>query len=123
MNSTINCLIKRTVANSIHLFRNKLPILFVKFGVLAPTIRDNLELATRFQRKSSVFTHFYFMFSRVPKRVKMPQGPIIKLSVGDNFTIALLASGEMFGWGANENGQLKLDSSYLAEPTPIKVST
>jgi alpha-tubulin suppressor-like RCC1 family protein len=51
----------------------------------------------------------------------MSQGPVIKLSVGDNFTIALLASGEMYGWGANENGQMKLDSSYLAEPTPIKV--
>lgn len=59
-------------------------------------------------------------FSRVPKRIKL-QGPVIKLAAGDNFTLALLASGEIYGWGSNENGQLKLDSQYLTEPTLIKL--
>lgn len=60
--------------------------------------------------------------TRTPKRVKIPRGPVIKLAAGDNFTMALLASGEMFGWGANENNQLKLEASnYLPDPTPIKV--
>jgi alpha-tubulin suppressor-like RCC1 family protein len=95
----------------------------VKSGVLAPTTLDNWELVTQFQRKSQKMFRNYMSeyFSRVPKRVKMPQGPVIKLCAGDNFTLALMTSGEIFGWGANENGQLKLDSNYLADPTPIKV--
>lgn len=68
------------------------------------------------------FTKKYIIFSRVPKRVKIPQGPVIKIVAGYDHTLALLSTGEVYGWGSNENGQLKIDSAnFLPEPTLLKV--
>jgi alpha-tubulin suppressor-like RCC1 family protein len=64
----------------------------------------------------------YEFCRRVPSKVKLPKCPVIKLAAGDNFTVALLATGELYGWGSNENFQLKLENTHLAEPTLIKVS-
>ncbi|CAD5223421.1 unnamed protein product [Bursaphelenchus okinawaensis] len=62
--------------------------------------------------------------TRVPKRVKIPQGPIIKISAGSDHTLALLSTGEVYGWGSNKNGQLKIDSAeFIPEPILLKLGS
>lgn len=47
---------------------------------------------------------------------------MIKITAGDDHTLALMSTGEVYGWGSNTNGQLKIDSaSFLHEPTLLKV--
>ncbi|KAI6186395.1 Kinase domain-containing protein [Aphelenchoides besseyi] len=58
--------------------------------------------------------------TRTAKRVKVPHSPFIKVVTGFNHSLVLLATGEVYGFGDNANGQMKIDSSYIAEPTLIK---
>ncbi|CAD5232284.1 unnamed protein product [Bursaphelenchus xylophilus] len=62
--------------------------------------------------------------TRIPKRVKVPQGPVIKISAGYDHTLALLSTGEVYGWGSNKNGQLKIDSAeFISEPILLKLGS
>ncbi|KAI6223653.1 Kinase domain-containing protein [Aphelenchoides fujianensis] len=61
--------------------------------------------------------------TRIPKRVKLHECPIIKLVAGDNHTLAFSATGEVYGWGLSTDGQLKINQEVVAEPTLIKLGS
>uniref|UniRef100_A0AC34PV47 Uncharacterized protein n=1 Tax=Panagrolaimus sp. JU765 TaxID=591449 RepID=A0AC34PV47_9BILA len=55
---------------------------------------------------------------REPKKIRTISGPIVKISVGDDHNVVLMASGEAFVWGSNSKEQLKyLNQSFLDTPT------
>uniref|UniRef100_A0AC35G286 Uncharacterized protein n=1 Tax=Panagrolaimus sp. PS1159 TaxID=55785 RepID=A0AC35G286_9BILA len=55
---------------------------------------------------------------REPKLIRGVSGLILKVCVGDNHNIALMASGEAYVWGSNSNGQLKqMNQSFIESPT------
>ncbi|KAE9555617.1 hypothetical protein FO519_001195 [Halicephalobus sp. NKZ332] len=53
-----------------------------------------------------------------PKRIQGISGPILKVTVGDDHNVVLMATGEVYVWGSNSNGQLKqINQSFLDSPT------
>lgn len=59
---------------------------------------DNDKGQLRSEVKDAVF---HFQLARFPET-----RPVLKISCGWDFTLALLETGEVFGWGSNSYGQL-----------------
>lgn len=53
----------------------------------------------------------------VPHRVKRIQGEVLQASIGQDFGVALCASGTLHSWGENKNGELGT-ADYLTRTTP-----
>ncbi|VDN04951.1 unnamed protein product [Thelazia callipaeda] len=69
--------------------------------------------------------HGDFVMRREPSKVTdLSNKYCIKISAGDEHTIVLIGSGELYVWGSNSAGQLKqLNLPHVAKPTFFKVGS
>src|SRR5262249_50719756 len=61
-------------------------------------------------------------FISVPQMVALPQGTVVKaIGAGEAFGVALNASGKLFSWGIDLNGQLGDGGHRTASAVPVRV--
>uniref|UniRef100_A0AC34F764 Uncharacterized protein n=1 Tax=Panagrolaimus sp. ES5 TaxID=591445 RepID=A0AC34F764_9BILA len=79
---------------------------------------DKFELWSWGTNSQGQLGHGDTIARREPKMIRGVPGLIIKICVGDNHNIALMASGEAYVWGSNSHGQLKqMNQSFIESPT------
>lgn len=61
-------------------------------------------------------------FVATPQKVKLPRGTVVKaIGAGEAFGVALNASGKLFSWGIDLNGQLGDGGHRTASAVPVRV--
>uniref|UniRef100_A0A914CE20 Uncharacterized protein n=1 Tax=Acrobeloides nanus TaxID=290746 RepID=A0A914CE20_9BILA len=89
-----------------------------------PTSETFYEVWTWGNNEFGQLGHADTISKKEPQKVKAINGPVMKISAGNDHNVVLMATGEAYVWGSNANGQFKqLNHQFITYPTPLKLGS